>query len=160
VIAVGIDPGLSGAIAFITHAGGVVIEDLPTVPLPGNGLVKRRIDSRSLADIVRHHVPAGEPVVVRMEQVGAMGGKNNAVQTQVSLGRTLGAIESVLELLRMPPVMVQPQAWKKFYGLGRDKAEAMACARRLYPEVPLRLAKHHNRAEALLIAHHGLRMEA
>ena len=156
----GIDPGLTGAAAFIGAGGRVAIEDLPTMPLPGNGLVTRKIDGHALAQLLRKHVGADEVAQVFLEQVGTMGGRNNAVQTQGSLLRTLGAIESVLEVLRMPPKMLQPQKWKSFYGLNADKRKGMNCALRLYPAAPITLAKHHNRAEALLIAHYGLRHTA
>jgi hypothetical protein len=155
MISVGIDPGLTGAVAFLDR-GACVIEDLPTMQLPGNGLVKRKIDGRALAALLRKHCPIGETVGIFVEQVRAMGGQNNAVQTQGSLMRTLGCIEGVLEVLRMPPAMVESQAWKRFYGLGADKAACLQVARTLYPGAPLKLAKHHNRAEALLIAHYGL----
>lgn len=164
MIAVGIDPGLTGALAFVDSRGSVAIEDMPTVALPGNGMIGRRVDGLALAHLVRRYVPAGNAALVLLEEVGAMGGKNNAVQTQVSLGRTLGAIEAVLEVLRLPPRMVKPRTWKAHYGLDKrreDEKEAaykgrhLATARALYPAAPLALAKHHNRAEALLLAHWG-----
>ena len=125
--------------------------------LPGNGLVKRKVDGRAFAQLLREMVPAGESALVMVEQVRVMGGKNNAVQTQGSLMRTLGALEAVLEVLRMPPTMLEPQTWKRFYGLGSDKKASLELARRLYPTAVLHLAKHHNRAEAVLLAHYGLR---
>jgi hypothetical protein len=158
MILVGIDAGLTGAAAFIdSRDGGCVVEDLPTKNLAGDGLIKRRIDGYGFALMLRKHCAAGQPVLVLMEQVGAMGGKNNAVQTQVSLGRSLGALEAAIEILRLPLHMVQPQTWKRFFGLGSDKAESLRVARALYPDAPLELAKHHNRAESVLIAHYGLR---
>lgn len=152
---IGIDPGLTGAIAFIDSRGCVVIEDIPTVELPGNGLVKRKVDGLALARMVRNHCPAAESATVVCEAVRTMGGQNNAVQTQGSLMRTLGAIEAVFEVLRFPWQIVEPQAWKRHYGLKSDKGASLEVARALYPDAPLKLAKHHNRAEALLIAHWG-----
>jgi len=158
VITLGVDPGLSGAIAFIDERGCCVVEDLPTIALPGNGLVKRRIDGRALANLILRCTIPGEPVQAFVEQVSTMGGKNNAVQTQGSLMRTLGAIETVLEMLRMPPVMVQPRVWKRLYGLDSSKADALDVARKLYPATAaqrLTRAKDHNRAECVLLAHYG-----
>ena len=85
-----------------------------------------------------------------------MGGQNNAVQTQGSLMRTLGAIEAVVECLRWRVVPIEPQTWKRWYGIGADKGKALEAARKLYPACPdLARAKDHNRAEALLLAHYG-----
>lgn len=166
MITVGIDPGLTGALAFIGR-GSVHIEDIPTLPVPGGGLVSRRIDGRRLAEIVRHHCPADAAVLVCCEAVGVMGGQNNAVQTQGSLLRSLGAIEAVFDVLRWPCVMVSARAWQKHFGLIGKKAEkrergtlpaAILTARTLYPNAAhqLQRVKDHNRAEALLIAHFGM----
>jgi len=167
MITVGIDPGLTGALAFVDSRSSVVIEDMPTVSLPGKGMISRKVDGLALAMLLRRHIPAGHCALVLLEEVGAMGGKNNAVQTQVSLGRTLGAIEAVLEVLRLPPKMIKPQKWKAAYGLQHRKegekesaykGRHLEAARTLYPTAPLKLAKHHNRAEALLLAHFGRSM--
>lgn len=160
MIVIGIDPGLSGACAFIdTRTMTVKVLDLPTMDLPGAGLVRRKIDGLALAAMLREHAPLDEDAAAFLEQVGAMGGKNNAVQTQVSLGRTLGAIEAVLECFRRPPQMVHPMTWKRAFNLGAEKGEARAAALRLYPPLAYDLArvKDHNRAEAVLIAHYGMR---
>lgn len=159
MIFIGVDPGLNGAISFVTERS-CVVEDLPTMPLPGDGLIKNKIDGRALVALIRKNVPAGETAEAYLEQVSTMGGKNNAVQTQGSLMRSLGAIETVLECLGYKPMMLSPQKWKRFYGLDANKAKALAKARELYRGAPLSLVKHHNRAESLLIAHWGLRNRA
>lgn len=168
MIAIGIDPGLTGAIAFVDHRS-CVIEDLPTMALPGDGMVRRKIDGRAFAEMLRRHTVPGEPVRVFCEAVHAISGApgrkqiGGSIQTQASLMRTLGAIEAVLECMRMTPEMVYPQKWKKFYALGSDKSAALTRARELYPALAvtsLRLAKFHNRAEALLIAHWGRQVNA
>lgn len=171
LIVVGIDPGLTGALAFIGCAGGVALEDMPTLDLPGDGLVKRRVDGRALADVVRRHCPADQAVAVFCEAVGTMGGRNNAVQTQGSLLRSLGAIEAVFDMLRWPCMPVLPQTWQAFYKLRGKKTEtrargempaAMKVARELYPQAAGNMARvgDHNRAEALLVAHWGWRYMA
>lgn len=157
MIAVGIDPGLTGAAAFVDSRGTCSIFELPTVPLPGGGLIKRRIDGATLARKMRNFCPIGEEVLVAIEAVHTMGGRNNALQTQGSLMRSLGAIEAVLEVLRLNFEAVEPQVWKGFYGLGAEKRASIDKALTLYPGAPLKLAKDHNKAEALLIAHWRLR---
>jgi hypothetical protein len=159
MIFIGVDPGLSGAIAFVSE-NGCAVEDLPTMPLPGKGMITRKVDGRALAQLIRRNIPIGETAAVFCEQVNTMGGKNNAVQTQGSLMRTLGAVEAVLECMGMAPTMLSPQKWKRFYGLDSKKENSLATARALYESAPLALAKHHNRAEAILIGHWGLRNKA
>lgn len=157
MIYIGIDPGLGGAVGFIGKASAVV-HDLPTLPLPGRGLVRRRIDGRALNDLIRENVPKGESVRVFVEMVRAMGGVDNAIQTQGSLSRTLGAIEAVLDILRVKPRMVEAKTWKGYYKVGSDKKASLRVARHLFPHMDeLKREGDHNRAEALLIAYWGLK---
>lgn len=163
----GIDPGLSGAIAIVGPQGLRGVFDLPTMQIPGVGpkaLVQRKIDGRALLDLLLKVCPAGEarPTIV-IEAVGTMGGANNAVQTQGSLLRSLGAIETVAECLKCKVVYVQPQTWKRAYGLidaklkhTERKAKALDTARRCFPSCgDLGRAKDHNRAEACLLARYA-----
>lgn len=162
---IGIDPGLTGAVAAVyPHSKTCAVREIPTTPLPGNGLVNRRVQGREFALILLELVPADHAVCVFIEHVQTMGGKDNALQTQGSLMRTLGAIESALDIRRITPTVVQPKAWKAHYGLQRKpkettsrwKGRSLAIARKLYPGADLPLAGDHNKAEALLIAHYGM----
>jgi crossover junction endodeoxyribonuclease RuvC len=158
MIYLGIDPGLTGAVAAINSANdSAMLFDLPTKEVIGGGMVKRRIDGLDLAHMLRTLASSTDDVLVTCELVGVMGGKNNAVQTQGSLMRTFGAIEAILDAVRFPTNYVRPQAWKKFYDLGKDKSAGLDMARRLYPSAQdaLKRVKDHNRAEALLLAHYG-----
>lgn len=161
MIVIGIDPGLTGAVAVMDHNGMRAVFDLPTMPVPGVGpkaMVQNKIDGRALCQLLLKHCPAseGKPRVF-LEKVSTMGGANNAVQTQGSLMRSLGAIESVIECLNYPMEQVAPQTWKKPFGIGSDKSKALETARRLHPEslAELKRVKDHNRAEAVLLAHYG-----
>lgn len=153
MIIVGIDPGLTGAVAAVDSAGTCTVEDMPTLDLPGAGMVRRRIDGLALARMLRNMVPAGHACLVVIEDVHAIGG--SAVQNMASMMRSVGTIEAAVEILRMPVNRALPQTWKRFFGLGSVKADSLTVARTLYPTAPLKLAKHHNRAEALLLAHYG-----
>lgn len=165
MIVTSFDPGLTGACAVMDHNGLRAVFDIPTMAIPGVGpkaMVQRKLDAHALCKLLLQHCPAseGKPQVV-IEAVSAMGGKNNAVQTQGSLLRTLGALEAVVECLRFPVAYVSPQTWKRFYGLidsdltqTERKRKAMECARRLYPDcMDIKRAKDHGRAEAALIGH-------
>ena len=166
MLIVGIDPGLTGACAVLDHNGLRAVFDMPTMPIPGVGpkaLVQRKVDGRALCKLLLRHCPSteGAPGVV-IEAVGTMGGANNAIQTQGSLLRSLGAIETVVECLSWPPAYVHPQSWKRFFGLLDSNAKdterkrmSLEKARALYPDCQdLGRAKDHNRAEAVLIARH------
>lgn len=164
---IGVDPGLTGAFAVLDQNGLRGVFDLPTMPIPGVGpkaLVQRKIDGRALLDLLLKTCPAGEarPTIV-IEAVGTMGGANNAVQTQGSLLRSLGAIETVAECLKCKVTYVAPQTWKRTYGLidsnlsgSQRKNKALDTARRCFPScTDLTRAKDHNRAEAVLLARYA-----
>ena len=161
MIFIGVDPGLTGACCVLDHNGVRAIFDLPTMKAPEVGpdaKVQRKIDGRALLQLLLKHCPAeeGKPTII-IEKVGTMGGQNNAVQTQGALMRTLGAIETVMECMTYPVHYVAPRKWKSLYKLGSVKAESLDKARGLYQSAAhdLRLQKHHNRAEALLLARWG-----
>lgn len=170
MIVVSCDPGLTGACAVLDQNGLRAVFDIPTMPIPGAGpkaMIRSKVDARALLKLLRQHCPAGEPVRSVVESVRVMagkaqGGKDNTVQSQGSLMRSLGAIETVLECLGWAPEYIHPQTWKRHFGLidsdlspTQRKAKSLACARRLYPHcAEIARAKDHNRAESILLAHH------
>ena len=160
MICIGIDIGVTGAIAAIDEHGAPTLEDIPTREIPGKRMVRRRIDPRGLAQILRRLVPADQRATVVFEDVHAFPGARNSPQSQGSLMHSRGMVEAVVELARFNVHAVQPSTWKRFVGLlGEDKAEACRVAARLYPDAAALLArmKDHNRADALLMAHYGQR---
>lgn len=171
-ILLGIDIGLTGSVARLGPGLGPALADIPTVPdgepRPGRGnsmFQPRRIDGRQLLDLLRSLCPAGHAVMAVMEDVKArpMGNSErhfNSFHSQNSLVLSRGVIQAVLDIAGFEVQVVQPQTWKKFFGLnGADKTDSLDMARRLFPDLAheLRLKKFHNRAEGLLMAHYGLR---
>jgi hypothetical protein len=153
MIVIGCDPGLTGALSALYADGSFVIDDLPTCTIETAGpkaKVKRKIDAKALREQLRRIVPADEKAMFVLEDMQLLGG--SSVQTMGALAHTRGVLEAVAILCDLSMVYVTPQRWKRFYGLTSDKSACLAMARNLYPDAPLKLAKHHNRAESLLIA--------
>lgn len=160
---IGVDPGLTGGCAILDGSGVRALFPVPTMLIPGIGptaKVKRKVDGRAFCALLLQHCPPaeGKPTFV-LEAVGTMGGKNNSVQSQGSLLRSLGALETVAECLNWPVVYVPALTWKRFYGLidpnlkdSQRKAKALQTTRTLYPAAHLPLAADHNKAEAILLA--------
>lgn len=169
-IIIGIDIGLTGAISRLGGGLQPRIVDIPVVddgePRPGRGnamFQPRRIHGRQLLNLLRELVPAEHGVLAVMEDVKArpMGNAErhfNSFHSQNSLVLSRGVIQAVLDIAGFRTEVVQPQAWKKLFGLnGADKKDSLDVARRLYPALGADLArvKDHNRSEALLLAHFG-----
>lgn len=162
MITIGIDPGLTGAIAMLGHKSEVLhLSDLPTIARGGKlAKVKRQIDPSELAATLRHCAAPFDrnEVLVFIEMVTSI--PRQGVGTIFSLGHSAGTIEGVVASLRLPYELVRPQDWKPAVGLkgsAKDGAKeaARAKAMRLYHLPELGRVKDHNRAEAILIARYG-----
>lgn len=153
---IGVDPGVSGAIAFIDRAGRCVIDDLPTLLRPGTGMIRRKLDGKALYDLIRSRIDPLETVLFAIEDVATLGGAK-AAQIQGSLQYSKAVIETVAGIGGYHTVLVHVRTWQKFFGLTNDKDESLRLAKQLYPDAPITLKRHHNKAEALLIAHYARR---
>lgn len=151
----GIDPGLSGAVAFLDAASGAVIDiaDIPTLALLRGGKNKREIDAHSLARLLGDRRPDHAFV----ELVGAMPGQG--VSSVFSFGKSFGITIGVLAALAVPMTLVSPVTWKRALGVPASKDAARYRASQLLPAAAHHwpLVKHDGRAEAALIAYYGLR---
>lgn len=144
---IGIDPGKTGAIAFIDSAGALV-EDCPDTYQSAADLVIAREDQISHAFIeLVHSMP------------------KQGVASSFSFGKGFGAWLGILAGRRISYTLISPQEWKRHHGLIKaDKDASRVRAAQLYPALAgdLRRAKDDGRAEALLIADYGkfkLRLE-
>jgi crossover junction endodeoxyribonuclease RuvC len=150
MISIGIDPGLSGAIAFLSGDGPFEsVHDLPVV----RDLSLAWIDGSQLQSIVLAALQ-GRPARATIERVSSMPGQGIASSFLFGVG--FGSVLSVLQAMRISIEFVTPGVWKRSYGLSKDKHASLHKARLLYPAADLRLAKHDGRAEALLIARYAL----
>ncbi|UIY60059.1 RuvC family protein [Burkholderia cepacia] len=155
MITLGIDPGISGALAALDHTGQLRVLDMPTRAKPGNGKVRNEVCPTSLRLSLRMLIPAGESAMVVMEALNTFAG--GSVQTMASLEATKAVIATVCELCGHPVELVSPQKWQGFFGIKRTAAEdtkrqSLRIARELYGQSFCPLQKHDGRADAILIA--------
>lgn len=148
---VGIDPGLTGAIAVLDHTGMRHLADLPTMNR-GAGTVKRQINGAALTTYLREmlHDTDKHEVLVAIEKMGAM--PKQGVASMLSIGLTAGIIEGVVAARGYRFELIPAAVWKKAMKVTATKEHARAAAQRMFPAAELHLVKHHNRAEALLLA--------
>lgn len=142
---IGIDPGLTGAIAFLFDGKPFVI-DMPTV---GKDVCPAGLASELSAQLAEGRLHA------YVEQASSRPGQG--VSSVFRYGKGYGTVIGVLAALFIPYSLVTPAKWKRAVGLpsGADKEASRALALRLFPELAndLKRKKDHGRAEALLIAH-------
>jgi hypothetical protein len=143
MIYIGIDPGLiSGAWGAISHDGQYV--GCGSIPNDGS----RVIPAQFKEDILRMLDERDCSIV--SEDVFSLPGQGHA--SSFKFGRAVGVIEAVCQALPGPWFIVHPKRWKGDMKLNSDKDFCRQQAIRLFPEAPIHLKKHHNQAEALLLA--------
>jgi Holliday junction resolvasome RuvABC endonuclease subunit len=145
---VGIDPGVSGGIAFYWKGmpDRVTAEDLP--------VIAGRISSVLLAERILQMAPD----VAIIEEVGAMPGQG--VSSTFKFGYAAGSIAGVIAALKIPYRRVSPSTLRKYWKIpggreGKDKSRALAV--QLFPACAdlFSRKKDHNRADAALLARYG-----
>jgi hypothetical protein len=176
MIVLGVDPGLTGAFAFLDHHGQIIaVEDMWTIEIREAGpntTVKREIDVLSMWEAVRDRVKADDAALAFMEHTSSVGAVQGE-QAKLSLAASKASCMAVMTLAKLDVHRVTPRSWKAFYGIkepvkgvvGPDgkklpdgKKQALALARKFWPGCQaFAREKDHNRAEAALIARFGQR---
>lgn len=178
---IGIDPGLSGALALVGSRGLEAVADMP--------IMQRGVSRRTIRVRRKGQEPEERKVEITVNQVNGAaliqllkewtsghdlieflvvlehqapfripGQKPQGASSVFSLGHTTGTVETAVVACRLPTVEITPQAWKKAFKIpgGKEhKGKARSLAQRYYPEAELSRVKDHNRAEAILIARYG-----
>jgi len=162
MLTIGVDVGITGAIAFIDGCAQLVsVADLPICvhgkskwvdPLPLIALVREAKLKDGDMQMPRAFVEATHA----MPKLGTVAAN--------SKGMTLGSTLAALQIAGVSIELVTPQKWKAALGLlmpkasdKEKKATSLTRARMLFPSADLDRVKDHGRAEALLIAHWAYR---
>ena len=150
----GVDPGISGAIAIFEGTELLDVLDMPVVETMSGKKKKRRISPEMLVAEIEEHIEFLSRVYI--EDVHAMPGQG--VTSMFAFGESAGLIRGVCAGLKLPVCLVSPITWKRhmrLHGAGKDASRAMAA--RLWPEKAglFRRQRDDVRAEAALLAHYG-----
>ncbi len=148
---IGIDPGKSGAIAFIF---GKNISQFHT-PLVG----KEYDVSQMVKIITGSDTYRLENAFCVIEKVHAMPGQG--VVSMFTFGYGFGLWVGIIASLRIPYILVAPQTWKKemLKDTNRDKGASIIMAEQLFPDFRCKFKKDEALAEALLLAEYGRRIK-
>jgi crossover junction endodeoxyribonuclease RuvC len=146
---VGIDVGLSGAIAILDNQG----IPLELIDMPVIRAVKNEIDIVEVVAILKRQNVSHAFI----EKAGAMPGQG--VVSMFRFGYSAGLIQGICAALNIPFTLVIPQRWKKVMldGMPKEKGSSIIRAKQLFPSLELNLKKSHNQADAILIGLYGLR---
>tara|TARA_B100000780_G_scaffold235587_1_gene176243 strand:- start:70 stop:561 length:492 start_codon:yes stop_codon:yes gene_type:complete len=148
---IGIDPGLSGAIAILEDSRIEEIFDMPV--MPDGKKNKRQLNSALLVKLIKDSIKNLEDTVMVVEQVNAMPGQG--VTSMFNFGQTFGAIKGICAALGLPIFFVRPAKWKKHFELINSSKDASRTkAIEMYPSISQQLSKKKdvNKSDAILIA--------
>ena len=149
---IGIDPGLSGAIAILENNKVLNIFDIPVMTEGKKN--KRQLNSALLVNLLKENInKEEEEVAVVVEQVNAMPGQG--VTSMFNFGQTFGAIKGICAALEFPIYFVRPSKWKKHFELiNSSKDSSRTKAIEMYPKLSNQLSKKKdvNKSDAILIA--------
>ena len=148
---IGIDPGLSGAIAVLKENKVISIFDMPVMAECKKN--KKQLNSAQLVNIIRENIEKNEEIVVVVEQVNAMPGQG--VTSMFNFGQTFGAIKGISAALELPIFFVRPSKWKKHFELIKSsKDSSRTKVIEMYPTLANQLSKKKdvNKSDAILIA--------
>ena len=148
---IGIDPGLSGAIAVLEDIKVLSLFEMPVMAEGKKN--KRQLNSAQLVNIIKENTNEDEEVAVIVEQVNAMPGQG--VTSMFNFGQTFGAIKGVCAALGLPIFFVRPSKWKKHFELINSSKDASRTkVIEMYPLLSSQLSrkKDVNKSDAILIA--------
>jgi hypothetical protein len=160
MISIGIDPGLSGAVAVI-HNNEIDLYDTPTITLPKGKGKKREFDEKEMANIIRPYICMDINIIVILEKAQAM--KGQGVTSMFSTGLGYGIWRGILGTLQAPYRIVHPKTWQKAMGfvVGNPKQQSYHIASKLFPTAELRTKRGKildGRCDAILMAEFGRRI--
>lgn len=141
-LTLGIDPGKTGALAWLDGDGELVaVHDMPD------------LTGAALAACLADRILEDRPSVAWVEQVNYMPGQRGVWTFAEHYGVLLG----VLGALQVPVRHVTPAAWKRAARLSKDKNASRQKAIETWPHCShlFTRVKDADRAEAALIALHG-----
>ena len=152
IYTIGIDPGLSGVIAYFKEGDLIGTRLMPTMPeVVGKG---RTIDCIELTKLLAPFMNKTKVVVLERVQAMPTDGRAGAFK----FGKAAMAPEALCYSFRLPIHFVTPGVWKRKAGLLKKKKEASRSkAKTMWPDFAeqFKRVKDDGRAEAALIAFYG-----
>ena len=151
MILIGIDPGLSGAIAILEDKKVLNLHEMPVMAEGKKN--KKQLNSAQLVNLIKEYANDSDEVAVIVEQVNAMPGQG--VTSMFNFGQTFGAIKGICAALKLTIFFVRPSKWKKHFELiNSSKDSSRTKTIEMYPTLSNQLSKKKdvNKSDAILIA--------
>lgn len=152
----GIDPGVTGAIAFLdTQVWELAVIDMPTISVVVNGRDHNEPAPAAIAEMCR----LIKPILLVSEKLQNMGEASPASEySKMLMARWRGQLEGIVTMGEIAHEHPSPSSWKKTMGLTASKELSRTRANALFPQCAhfWRFKKDHDRAEAAILALYGV----
>ena len=153
MLIIGIDPGISGSICFLTDGKILDVIEMPT--MADGKKNKRQVNGSQIFNEIskRIHNVEKQNIRVVIEQVSAMPGQG--VTSMFNFGQSFGILKGICSAMQLSMYFVRPAKWKKYFGLIKSEKDASRTkAIEIFPYFSFRLSKKKdsNKADAILIA--------
>jgi crossover junction endodeoxyribonuclease RuvC len=149
----GIDPGLSGALALCRDGQWALLD----MPIAGDAK-HHEINGPELCRWLREHSPDHAFIEFAAARPG------QGVTSMFRFGCCYGATKMALAACNVPYTIAVPMKWKPAVGIqtGADKEASRLRALQLFPDqaAVLTRKKDHARADAMLLAYFGMKVSA
>ena len=148
---IGIDPGLSGAIAILENNKVLHLFDMPVMSEGKKN--KRQLNSAQLVKLLKDNIENKDDSCVVVEQVNAMPGQG--VTSMFNFGQSFGVLKGICSAMSLPVYYVRPAKWKKYFNLiNSEKDASRTRAIEIFPYFSAQLSrkKDSNKADAILIS--------
>lgn len=156
---IGVDPGKTGGIAFLSESDGIIL-----TPMPVND---DGIDVVKLTSLLRGYAPDTRVAFLEHVSGAPVQGRNQGTWSMFNFGHNFGIVRGVLAGVGIDTVLVRPQTWMKathFKFQGSDtKERSRAAFKSIFPGVNALATErsrveHEGMIEAALIADYGRRV--
>ena len=153
MLIIGIDPGISGSICFLTDGKILDVIEMPT--MADGKKNKRQVNGSQIYNEIKSLINENgkDNLKVVVEQVSAMPGQG--VTSMFNFGQSFGILKGICAAMQLPIYFVRPAKWKKYFNLiNSEKDASRTKAIEIFPYFSSNLAKKKdsNKADAILIA--------
>lgn len=151
-LALGVDPGLSGALAIYDMSNRSLVEVID-MPVRHTGGGKHEVDMQGLSEFMHKYAPSIQLAVI--EEVGSRPGQG--VVSMFRFGYASGVVAGAVAAHFIRIFFVKPQVWKSLTGLSQNKDLSREKASDLFPAHSQSFSrkKDDGRAEASILAWFG-----
>jgi len=149
---IGIDPGFSGAIAFLHNNNKLIVNDMPLVKINN----RKQVDCDKINELIKTaKINSKNFNFAAIEDVHSMPGQG--VASTFRFGYNAGILLGILKSNDIKVLRVRPTVWKSALGLSRKKSESLMLAKKIFPyyKTYFNRAKDDGRAEAALLAYYA-----